>query len=123
MADNVKQGLVVFVPKRPDFPGFYSAGEFWPSGPTPVEVVADTEAKRAAEAQHRGSGKRFITEAQQAVMKGEQEGLLSVLTAEDAARATGFDPAAVAKDDEERKLLEQHRAKKQAGKPAPPSNK
>lgn len=116
MADNSKQGLVVFVPKRQDFPGFFSAGEQWLSGPTPVEVVADEKAKADAIAQARKEGRdvRFVTEAQVAILKGEQQGLLSVLTAADAAKATGFDPEAMAKDDDERKALEEFRKQRSA---------
>lgn len=116
MADEKKQGLVVFVPKRQDFAGYYSAGEFWPSGPNPVEVVADKAAKDAATAQARkeGTAKRFITEAQAAEMKAEQGGLLSLLTAADAAKVTGFDPSAVAQDEDERKMLEDFRKQRGA---------
>lgn len=116
MAENARQGLVVFVPKRPDFNGFFSAGEFWLAGPTPVEVVADEAAKKAAvfQAHRDGSDKRFITEEQATLLRAEQSGLLTLLTAADAARATGFDPAGIAQDEDERKLLDEHRKKKAA---------
>jgi hypothetical protein len=107
MADNSK-GLVVLVPAREGFNGFFSAGEHWPAGATVVEVVADKAAKDAAAKE----GKRAITAEQKAVLEGEPKHLLSLMTASDAAKATGIDPAGMAQDEDERKMLEAHRKAK-----------
>ncbi|UAW08050.1 hypothetical protein [Myxococcus phage Mx4 ts27htf-1hrm-1] len=105
MANETKKTTVV-VARRQDYAGYYAAGEFWPAGVTPVEVVADKDAKEKA--QRAEPGKRFVTEAQHKELAEETTGFLTL---------GGGDGAALAADaltDEERALVEEFRKKKAA---------
>lgn len=113
MSDNAKKGAVVNVAPRIGYQGFYSAGEFWPSGTTPVEVVADDNAKAEAvkAALRAGETRRFVTSAQMEALRAEKQ-VLSVLTSEQAAAMGGF-----VLSDEERAAVEKMRKDKAAQQP------
>ncbi len=109
---NDKKGAVVNVAPRSGYNGYYSAGEFWPSGSTAVEVVPDEAAKaEAMKAAHKaGEAKRFVTVEQMAELSAEKQ-VLSVLTSEQAASLAGF-----VLSDEERAAVEKMRRDKAAKK-------
>lgn len=106
MSDSKKK-VVVNVAPRQGFPGYYSAQEFWPNGITYALVVPDEAAKKAA--QQTGSTERYVTEAQLGELLSETR-VLSVLSPEQA--AAQVHTGAVVLNDEERALVEAHRAKK-----------
>jgi hypothetical protein len=117
MSDSNLKAVVNVAP-RPNFNGYFSAGEFWANGTSHVEVVKGSEEKAAAEkaAKKAGEERRFITEAQLGTLRQEKH-VLSVMTPEQAA-ATAAPGALVVTDAEEKALLEKHRAEKaKASKP------
>lgn len=110
MSETTKRAVVNVAPRQ-GFNGYFSAGEFFPNGTTSVEVVADGDAKAAAQlaAKKAGEDRRFITEKQLAELRGEKQ-VLSVMTPEQAAAQAG--PGAMVLSEEERALVEKHRADK-----------
>jgi len=121
MSDTTKRAVVNVAPRQ-GFSGYFSAGEFWPTGISTVEVVADAKAKAEAiqAAKKAGEDRRFITEAQFSELRAEKQ-VLGVMTPEQAA-SQAAPGALVVTDAEEKALLEKHRAEK-AKKSNEPSKK